>query len=106
MLNAQLKKGVLEICVLKILHDGDEYGYPIIQKMESVFDGVGTATLYAILRRLEKSKYASTYYGDVSRGPRRKYYHITERGDEYYKNGVEEWRNICLAMGKVGINFA
>ena len=78
-MDAQLRKGVLELCVLAVLRKEDSYGYQIIK------DEISESTLYPILRRLEmggKIKSYTTQYNNRLR----KYFHLTEEGRQYLKN--------------------
>ena len=79
-MDAQLKRGVLEICVLAAMRDEDTYGYKIIKDL-SPFMEVSESTLYPILKRLEQSGCVSEYSVEHN-GRLRKYYRITEAGHE------------------------
>lgn len=94
-MDIQLKKGVLDICVLKSLIDGDSYGYKIIQSV-SLYIDVSESTLYPILKRLEQSECLNTYTEEHS-GRLRKYYSITDKG----KLRIEEFVSELYEMKKV-----
>ena len=79
-MDAQLKKGVLELCLLQCLAGEPKYGYDVIQTMHRHFPEVTESTFYAILRRLAKEGAADTFQGSVSNGPVRKYYRLTDSG--------------------------
>ena len=89
-MDAQFKKGVLELCVLSQLNDGDRYGYELTEAISQELS-VTAGTLYLILKRLKDSGYLETYLKESSSGPARKYYHLTDRGHEYQKSQKEEW---------------
>lgn len=101
-MDAQIKKGILEMCILHLIAMERPYGYDIIQKMHSYFPEVTESTFYAILRRLHKEGAATTFEGTVSKGPTRKYYQITEQGQERLEKLKADWeylRNITEEMG-------
>jgi len=86
-INRQLKKGVLEIIVLKIINESDVYGYELIKSMENASDGyfsLKEGSLYPILYRLEDKGLIESYKNNFEgeRKVPRKYYRITENGKE------------------------
>ena len=89
-MNAQFKKGVLELIVLLSINKKDMYGYELIEKVSSVVD-VNDGTIYPLLKRLTNEKYAETYLLESSEGPSRKYYHITDSGNAAYEKALSEW---------------
>ncbi|MCR5255482.1 MAG: PadR family transcriptional regulator [Acetatifactor sp.] len=93
-MNAQLKKGILEICILEIIAREDTYGYPLMQEMKNHFPKMDESTIYSILRRLCKDGYTETYIGKESFGPSRKYYHITDSGRTALIQMHKEWDEI------------
>ena len=88
-MNAQIKKGILEMCILHVISGEDLYGYDIIQRLHGFFPEVMESTFYAILRRLHKEGAATTFAGEVSKGPVRKYYKITEQGQQQLEQSIE-----------------
>ena len=87
-MDAQLKRGILDVCVLSVIRNEDSYGYKIIKDLKPILT-LSESTLYTILKRLEEGKLLvvrSTLY----EGRLRKYYHITERGInmEHFSIGV------------------
>lgn len=91
-MDIQLKKGLIEICVLKCLTYGDSYGYEIINHV-SPYISISESTLYPILRRLQTSG-CLTCYTQEYKGKLRKYYSITPNGKIRIQNFLEEWKNI------------
>lgn len=77
-MDAQLKKGSLDICVLASLLNEDSYGYKIIQDLENVLD-ISESTLYPILKRLEANKLVKSYSVEHN-GRLRKFYSISQEG--------------------------
>ena len=94
-MDAQLKRGVLEICVLAAMRDGDSYGYKIIKDL-SPFMKISESTLYPILKRLEQSG-CVTVYSVEHNGRLRKYYRITEAGFERIVEFTNEWDSVMRA---------
>lgn len=89
-MNAQFKKGALELCVLSQLLKADQYGYELTEAISREMS-LAAGTLYLILKRLKDENYVETYLIESSGGPARKYYHITEKGREYQAQQKEEW---------------
>lgn len=98
-MNAQFKKGVLELIVLLSINKKDMYGYELIEKVSSVVD-VNDGTIYPLLKRLTNEKYAETYLLESSEGPSRKYYHITVYGKERLKELKKNWQEFSTAVSK------
>ena len=103
VMDAQLKKGIIEMCMLHVLAEGDEYGYPLMQRMKEFFIGTDDSTYYSILRRLAAEGYTETYMGTVSGGPVRKYYKITGEGRNYLDGLEKQWQQIEDVVRQIGI---
>lgn len=91
-MDAQLKRGLLEICVLAAIKQEASYGYQIIKDMKPYVD-ISESTLYPILRRLEAAELL-TVRSVEHNGRLRKYYHITPAGLERILAFEEEWKEI------------
>lgn len=102
-MNGQMKKGILEMCLLYQLSLQDYYGYDLMQKMKKLFPEVNDSSFYVILRRLNKEGQTESYYGEASGGPKRKYYRITPQGERYLHQAVENWHAIKNAVEELGI---
>jgi Predicted transcriptional regulators len=89
-MNAQFKKGALELCVLSQLVGGDCYGYELTEAISTEMS-VAAGTLYLILKRLKDDKLVDTYLVESSGGPARKYYHLTQKGLDYQNDQKDEW---------------
>jgi len=89
-MNAQFKRGIVELCVLSELVQEDLYGYSIINNISAHLD-VNENTIYPILRRLTKEGYFTTYLKESNIGAARKYYKMTENGFNYYLEQREAW---------------
>lgn len=89
-MNTQYKKGVLELCVLSLLHKRDCYGYEISDYLSRRID-IADGTVYPILRKLKADGLLTTYLQEESGGPPRKYYKLTELGRETYRSDRREY---------------
>lgn len=88
----QLKRGLLDVCVLAAIKNEDSYGYKIIKDMKPYLE-LSESTLYTILKRLEAAKLL-TVRSMEHEGRLRKYYHITGQGLERIEEFKEDWKEI------------
>ncbi|MDR1692153.1 MAG: PadR family transcriptional regulator [Oscillospiraceae bacterium] len=102
-MEAQIKKGVLEMCVLFTIREKETYGYDVMRTMRRFFPEVNESTFYAILRRLHADGSALTTQSGESNGPPRKYYRITEAGLATLQKNIEGWRRVKSAVEEMGI---
>ncbi len=91
-MDIQLKRGLLDICVLAAVKDEDSYGYKIIKDVKPYLE-ISESTLYPILRRLELAELISVYSVEHC-GRLRKYYRITALGVKRLADFKEEWKEI------------
>lgn len=91
--NSQMKKGVVELCVLALVSKKDCYGYELIEEISKTMD-ISEGTVYPILRRLTKDDMFETYLKESSSGPPRKYYKITKTGEEHLEEMLKAWRKL------------
>lgn len=91
-MDVQLKRGMLDICVLSVLLKEDSYGYKIIKDLQPYVQ-ISESTLYPILRRLETSG-SLTVYSAEHNGRLRKYYRITADGKQRISEFLEEWKGM------------
>lgn len=91
-MDVQLKRGLIEICVLKVLTKGDSYGYQLIKDISVSMD-ISESTLYPILKRLEAAKFL-TVYSVEHNGRLRKYYRITDEGRTRIEEFILEWQEV------------
>ena len=101
-MDAQLKRGMLDICVLAILQRADSYGYKIIKDASAVLE-ITESTLYPILKRLEQAK-CLTVYSVEHNGRLRKYYSITEQGRGFLKELENSWDELTSAVNSIKEN--
>ena len=93
-IRADVLRGHTDAVILAQLMRRDSYGYEINKTIENCSGGefvLKEATLYTAFRRLEDSGYITSYWGDEAVGARRKYYKITEKGRELYRQARAEW---------------
>jgi PadR family transcriptional regulator PadR len=90
--DAQMKKGLLDVCVLSILAREDTYGYKLTQEVTALMD-TSESALYPVLRRLENQNFLETYSVEHS-GRLRKYYRITGEGIKRLKEYIEELEDL------------
>ena len=88
----QLKRGLLDVCVLAAIKNEDSYGYRIIKDLKPYME-MSESTLYTILKRLESANML-TVRTAVHGGRLRKYYHITEPGRRRIEEFKEEWKEL------------
>ena len=91
-MDVQLKRGLLDACVLAAIKNKDSYGYQIIKDMKPYLE-MSESTLYTILKRLESARLL-TVRSVEHNGRLRKYYHITRAGLARLKAFREEWREV------------
>ena len=99
-LQIQLKKGVLELCVLSILSRGDSYGYEIASRLTNGI-GMGEGTIYPLMRRMQTDGLVKTYLEESSSGPPRKYYQLTKAGHVALAAQKAEWNVFTASVAKV-----
>ena len=91
-MDVQMKRGLLDVCVLAAIKDEDSYGYKIIKDMKPYMD-MSESTLYTILKRLETADMLTVRTAEHG-GRLRKYYRITDVGLRRIEDFREEWREI------------
>lgn len=93
-MDIQLKRGMLDVCVLAAIKNEDSYGYQIIKDMKPYVE-LSESTLYTILKRLENARMLTVRTAEHG-GRLRKYYHITELGMNRIEEFKQEWKEIML----------
>ena len=91
-MDAQLKKGVLDVCVLTAIRDEDSYGYKIIKDLKPIIE-LSESTLYTILKRLIDDQMV-VVRSEEFEGRLRKYYHITNKGRGRIEDFKSEWKEL------------
>ncbi len=91
-MDIQIKRGLLDVCVLAAIKNSDSYGYQIIKDIRPYVE-ISESTLYPILRRLEAARLL-TVHSVEHNGRLRKYYSITDTGRQRISTFLEEWKEI------------
>ena len=91
-MDVQLKRGLLDVCVLAAIKNEDSYGYKIIKDMKPYVE-MSESTLYTILKRLELAGMLTVHTAEYG-GRLRKYYHITKAGLGRIEDFKDEWREV------------
>ena len=99
-----LKKELIELCLLHLLSQRDQYGYELLRRLRDAFPDTQESAVYAILRGLCREGCSEQYQGAVSGGPARKYYRMTEQGLARYGGLLKQWRALLGALGALGIS--
>jgi len=102
--SADLLRGHTDTVVLRVLLNGDNYGYEIHKSIISKLGGeyeLKEATLYSSYKRLESGGYITSYWGDETLGSRRKYYQITASGQELYRQNKADWLKTQTILNKL-----
>lgn len=89
-LDVQLKKGVLDLCVLSILEREDCYGYQLVERVSRVVE-ISEGTIYPLLKRLQKENFLTSYIRESNEGPARKYYKLTNFGRARFLDLRADW---------------
>lgn len=95
--SSEMLRGNTETIILAILKKGDSYGYAVLKTINDQGGGIfdlKDATIYTTIKRMESDGLITTYWGEELQGARRKYYHITPKGLEYYHTKLQEWDQV------------
>jgi len=98
---AQMRKGVLEFCILSILSRSDAYATDILNKLKESKLIVVEGTLYPLLSRQKNAGLLSYRWEESSQGPPRKYYVLTDKGREALKELESSWRELIDAVDSI-----
>lgn len=96
---SQMRRGTLEYCVLAVLRDGERYGFDLVKSLSEV-DGMVTSegTIYPLLTRLRKDGLVASSWEESPKGPPRRYYRITPKGERALEGFVQEWQRFRTAV--------
>ncbi len=95
---AQMRKGVLEYCILSILEKGEAYSSDILDKLKTSNLIVVEGTLYPLLTRLKDADLLTYRWEESNSGPPRKYYTITSKGDNFLSDLDVTWKNLVKSV--------
>jgi PadR family transcriptional regulator PadR len=95
---SQMRKGILEFCILSVIKQGEAYPSDIIEKMKSANLNIFEGTLYPLLTRLKNAELLTYRWVESNSGPPRKYFSLTEKGNEFYKELKSTWNELSDAV--------
>ncbi len=95
---AQMRKGILEYCILTIISEGDAYASDILNKLKEAQLIVVEGTLYPLLTRQKNAGLLNYRWEESTQGPPRKYYSITEKGREFLGELHNAWQELVKAI--------
>ncbi len=95
---SQMRKGVLEFCILSVIKQGEAYPSDIIDKMKAANLNIFEGTLYPLLTRLKNAELLTYRWVESNSGPPRKYFCLTEKGAEFYKELESTWNELANAV--------
>ncbi|WP_381415149.1 PadR family transcriptional regulator [Spiroplasma endosymbiont of Anurida maritima] len=99
-MDTQFKKGILELIVLIYLEGDEKYGYQLNEEINKKIDTT-ESTIYALLKKLVLNDYCTTKLVQSSEGPARKYYAITDKGQERKENLIGEWKQFISSVNEI-----
>ncbi len=98
---AQMRKGVLEYCILSLLRDNDAYTSEILSQLKEAKMIVVEGTIYPLLTRLKNAGLLTYRWEESTSGPPRKYYELTEKGTDFLKELNSTWRELTTAVDQL-----
>lgn len=98
---SQMRKGVLEFCILSIIRQGEVYPSDIVDKMKGANLNILEGTLYPLLTRLKNAGYLTYRWVESNSGPPRKYFLMTEKGLQFYTELERTWNELADAVQKL-----
>ncbi|NDI13969.1 MAG: PadR family transcriptional regulator [Rhodobacteraceae bacterium] len=98
---AQMRKGILEFCILSILNQQDKYATEILDSLKESQMIVVEGTIYPLLTRLKNAALLDYRWEESSSGPPRKYYAITDKGKEVLTELNDSWKALNRAVNKI-----
>ncbi len=100
-IQSQMRKGILELCILSILEKEDAYPTEILEQLKEAKLIVVEGTLYPLLNRLKDAGYLTYNWQESNQGPPRKYYHLTADGKKFLKELIENWEDMVKSVNKI-----
>ena len=98
---SQMRKGVLEFCILSIIRQGEVYPSDIVDKMKGADLNIFEGTLYPLLTRLKNAGYLTYRWVESNSGPPRKYFLMTDQGLQFYAELERTWKELADAVQKL-----
>ncbi|HLO79399.1 MAG TPA: PadR family transcriptional regulator [Chitinophagaceae bacterium] len=101
---SQMRKGVLEFCILSIIRRGEAYPSDIIEEMKKANLHILEGTLYPLLTRLKNADFLTYRWVESTGGPPRKYFSLTDKGADFYKELEATWQEMANAVQMITQN--
>lgn len=98
---SQMRKGVLEFCILSVIKKGEAYPSDIIDTMKNANLNIFEGTLYPLLTRLKNAELLTYRWVESNSGPPRKYFSLTEKGADFYKELEATWHELSNAVQSI-----
>ncbi len=98
---SQMKKGILEFCILSVIKKGEAYPSDIVEEMKMANLNILEGTLYPLLTRLKNAEMLSYRWVESSGGPPRKYFSLTPIGEAFYNDLENTWKELAAAVNKI-----
>ena len=95
---SQMRKGVLEFCILSIIRQGEVYPSDIVEKMKAANLHILEGTLYPLLTRLKNADFLTYRWVESNSGPPRKYFSMTDKGLAFYQELEATWNELANAV--------
>lgn len=92
---SQMKKGILEFCILSIIRRGEAYPSDIVEEMKAANLYILEGTLYPLLTRLKNADMLTYRWVESNSGPPRKYFSLTEKGEAFYNELQKTWLELA-----------
>ncbi|GAF13917.1 transcriptional regulator, PadR family [Bacillus sp. JCM 19046] len=95
MSHTQMMKGILDGCLLAIIHDEECYGYEMAERLERYgFSSISEGTIYPLLLRMQREEFVTSRRKASTAGPKRKYYSLTTKGEEELQAFLARWEQL------------
>src|SRR5215216_5709385 len=98
---SQMRKGILEFCILSIIRRGEAYPSDIVEEMKAANLNILEGTLYPLLTRLKNAEMLNYRWVESNSGPPRKYFMLTEKGAAFYKELEQTWNEMASSVATV-----
>lgn len=98
---SQMRKGILEFCILSVIRRGEAYPSDIVEEMRTAEMHILEGTLYPLLTRLKNADMLTYRWVESSSGPPRKYFLLTPKGEAFYEELAQTWRELSNAVNKL-----
>jgi PadR family transcriptional regulator PadR len=95
---SQMRKGILEFCILSVIRRGEAYPSDIVEEMKAANLNIFEGTLYPLLTRLKNADMLTYRWVESNSGPPRKYFSLTEKGLQFYNELEKTWNELANAV--------